>query len=335
MYLLNLSDGYKFPGNPFVLEIVLTAFGLAAITDSGSLSIFDPQSLKSGPRQTISTGHSAIKLLRGFQAAECIVCTAAEDGKVCIWDLRLADHTPVAQLSDGPTGIQALTCSPASNTIAVGTDFENHQASVILWDIRSPSAPKTRYSNVHSDDITELKFHPFQPAHLLSGSTDGLVNILDTAVTDEDEVVVQTFNHNASIHRAGFLTDTEIFALSHDEKFALYSTAESVERGVATQDFGDMRTTLECQYVANVFPQPNGAGAIIGAGACEQEMFGLVHLSRGAGGVESWVLDKKNSVGLPGAHGQEVVRSFCFLDSQHLVLSGGEDGCVKAWSPAT
>lgn len=197
--------------------------------------------------------------------------------------------------------------------------------------MRNPGAPRTKYSDVHSDDITELRFNPSQSHLLLSGSTDGLVNILDITNSDEEEVIVQTFNHNASIHRAGFLNEKELFALSHDEKFALYSTADYIERGVAIQSFGDMRSTLQCQYVANVFPKMNGAGAIIGAGESEQKIFGLVHLGRDNQG--KWSLDLESSVGLAGAHGEEIVRSFCFLDQQQIVFSVGEDGCVKSWQP--
>lgn len=95
------------------------------------------------------------------------------------------------------------------------------------------------------------------------------MNICDTRITDEDEVVIQTFNHDASIHHAAFLNDTEVFALSHDEKLALYDMSESRENGAATTDFGDMRNVLGCQYIANVFSKANGAGAVIGAGALE------------------------------------------------------------------
>ena len=114
-----------------------------------------------------------------------------------------------------------------------------------------------------------MKFHPENPDILLSGSTDGLVNICDTRISDEDEVVIQAFNHGASIHHAGFLTRTEAYALSHDEKLALYDMAEDQENGSAMIDFGDARTLLDCQYVANLSPKQDQAGAIIGAGSQE------------------------------------------------------------------
>lgn len=114
-----------------------------------------------------------------------------------------------------------------------------------------------------------MNFHPGHGHILLSGSTDGLVNICDTTISDEDEVVIQAFNHGASIHHAGFLSNTEVFALSHDEKFALYDMAEDEQKGSATRDFGDTRELLRCQYVANVSPKLHQAGAVIGAGSQE------------------------------------------------------------------
>lgn len=162
-----------------------------------------------------------------------------------------------------------MACSPSTQTIAVGTELQNHTASIFLWDVRSTPSPKAHYQEVHSDDITELAFHPTQPAFLLSGSTDGLVNIYDTRITDEDDLTLQTFNHNSSIHHAKFLTDTEVVALSHDEQFALYDMDEGRENGDAAQSWGDLRSVLGCQYVADVMGKTDGSGAIIGAGAQE------------------------------------------------------------------
>jgi hypothetical protein len=61
-------------------------------------------------------------------------------------------------------------------------------------------------------------------------------------------------------------------------------------------------------------------------------MFQLFHLSKGPTG---WDLDRRSIVGLPGAHGSELVRSFCFVDEEQVVFTAGEDGYVKAWRPGS
>ena len=116
--------------------------------------------------------------------------------------------------------------------------------------------------------LDQLNFHPTSANVLLSGSTDGLVNVCDTSIADEDEVVIQAFNHG-SVHHAGFLNNTEVYAVSHDEKFALYDMADSQENGSAIWNVGDIREALKCQYIANITPKLGDNGAVIGAGTQE------------------------------------------------------------------
>lgn len=135
--------------------------------------------------------------------------------------------------------------------------------------MRSPSRPLQNYIECHSDDVTEVKFHPTLPRCLLSGSTDGLVNIYDTSISDEDDALVQVQNHGSSINHAGFLSNSDFFALSHDETF---SVCHLNEQGDSTDEssptaFGDLRSKLDCEYVVDVIPSGSGGvGAIVGAG---------------------------------------------------------------------
>ncbi|KAL8636658.1 MAG: hypothetical protein Q9228_005971, partial [Teloschistes exilis] len=94
-------------------------------------------------------------------------------------------------------------------------------------DSRATSQPLLQYVESHSDDVTELAFHPSQTSCLLSGSTDGLINLYDTTITDEDDALIQVFNHGSSIAHADFLSDHEVFALSHDEIFSIYDLKDS------------------------------------------------------------------------------------------------------------
>jgi WD40 repeat protein len=271
MYQLTCTDGYKYPGSEptYVLDIIPLATGLAATSSNQRLCIFDPLRLSQGPLKTIQTNHGNLTTAKAYSTNDSIIATAGENGTISLWDLRLDPSKAQAlQIGGNHPSILSLACSESTNTLSVGTEFADHQASILIWDLRSPSSPKTTYTEVHSDDITELTYHPTNPSLLLSGSTDGLINICNTTITDEDEVVIQTLNHG-SVHRAGFLNETEVFGLSHDEKFALYDVAEGVDSGSATLDLGDVRGVLGCQYAANVFAKVNGAGAVIGAGSHE------------------------------------------------------------------
>ncbi|KAG5954235.1 hypothetical protein E4U58_000123, partial [Claviceps cyperi] len=254
MYSLANVVEHRFlgPEDVYVLDLQRTAAGLVAISSDQHLSLFGPGRIENGPISSWRTQHGNLTTLSLFDAQESVVCTAGEDGTV-------AANAPIL----------SLACSPSTKTIAVGTELQDGAALLHLWDVRSVPAPKAQYQDLHSDDITKLAFHPSEPAVLLSGSTDGLVNIYDTRVADEDEMTVQTFNHNASIHHAEFLTSTEVMALSHDEHFSLYDVAEERENGDALQVFGDLRTMLGCQYVASVAMKSDGRGAVVGCGSQE------------------------------------------------------------------
>ncbi|KAG5970618.1 hypothetical protein E4U55_001541 [Claviceps digitariae] len=321
----------------YVLDLHRTSAGLAALSSDQHLSLLSPARLADGPVRKWRTQHGNVTALRVYDEAAGVVCTAGEDGTVGVWDLRGAGEAArVAQFKAADAPILSLACSPSTKTIALGTELQNHSASLHLWDLRClPGCPKAHYQDLHSDDITELAFHPSDPAVLLSGSTDGLVNIYDTRVPDEDELTVQTFNHNASIHHAAFLNSTEVLALSHDEQFALYDVAEERQNGDAVQSFGDLRSVLGCQYVAGVTVKADGSGAVVGCGAQDQQLFELIFLAKNQHGDPKWVFDRHNSVGLPGGHGDELVRSFCFFDDAQLVFTAGEDGTVKAWRPGS
>ncbi|CAH0014990.1 unnamed protein product [Clonostachys rhizophaga] len=327
MYTLTTTDEHLFGSDVYVLDLLRTPSGrLVSISSDQKLSLLNPASLSKGPISSFQTDHGNLTTMRLF--GDNVVCTAGENGNVGVWDLRAGAQ--VVQFATSEAPLASLACSPETQTIAVGTELHNHEASILLWDVRSAPVQKAAYHDLHSDDITTLTYHPSNPNVLLSGSTDGLVSVHDTSIADEDELTVQTLNLNASIHRAGFLGPSLVYALSHDERFAIYDISEAQGSGDAIRDFGDLRGYAECQYVADIVPKNDGSGAIVGAGAQDKQTFELMFLTNYQG---SWEVNRANSVGLPGAHGEEIVRAYCFFDESQMVFTGGEDGKVKAWRP--
>ena len=129
-------------------------------------------------------------------------------------------------------------------------------------------------STENNDDITDVHFHPSRRNHLLSGGIDGLVSIFDTNVEDEDDSLLQVVNHGP-IHKAGFLSDEAVFALSHDEQFSIHAVTSDAETAIllpgslsenanpATSDippvhFGDLRPVLHCDYAIDVLQVDGG-----------------------------------------------------------------------------
>ena len=78
------------------------------------------------------------------------------------------------------------------------------------------------------------------------------MNIYDINITDEDDALLQVFKHS-SIHHAGFIGEDRVYALSHDEVFAIHNLNDSEDAETKSSvEFGDLRPVLGCDYVVQV-----------------------------------------------------------------------------------
>ena len=131
-----------------------------------------------------------------------------------------------------------------------------HHLIDCLTYVRDRRQNKKRWVNAeNNDDITALQFLHRRTNHLLSGGIDGLVSIFDTNIAEEDESLLQVVNHGP-IHKAGFLSDRTIYALSHDENFSIHPVTvdneSDMENEPAPVIFGDLRPAIPCEYVIDI-----------------------------------------------------------------------------------
>jgi WD40 repeat protein len=108
----------------------------------------------------------------------------------------------------------------------------------LFWDLRNLKDIPTTFTDCHSDDITQVVFHPSNDTQLLSGSTDGLVCCYD--LTDEGEdASLQHIMKADSIDQLGFFgPDNHYFyAITHIDTFHLYD----VNSGDVIREYGDVR----------------------------------------------------------------------------------------------
>lgn len=98
------------------------------------------------------------------------------------------------------------------------------------------------------------------------------MNIYNTTIPDEDDALVQITNHGSSIHHAGFLTDTQLYALSHDEDFSVHPLISQDDEAAAQEEdhaptkFGDLRGLLNCEYIVDIITPSENGNTIIAAG---------------------------------------------------------------------
>ncbi|KIV96882.1 hypothetical protein PV10_00696 [Exophiala mesophila] len=296
----------------YIFTILPTADrGIVAITSNNHLYLLDST--------TLQTSHAVTpknlpKNLTSLVVADdgCSAICGGVDGLVSIFDVRTR-----AQIGQFQTGkpINVLACR--GNDLAVGSE-----TVVSVWDRRQS---KPRWQNTeNNDEITALDFHPLRNNILLSGGDDGLVSIFDTLITEEDDSLLQAVNHGP-IHKAGFLGPDELYALSSDQNLALHSLTldDSDLDKPASDQLGDLRPKVPCEYVIDVFP--SGPDYVTACGSHSHSQVDLVKVRRGIG------LDLTRRVVLHGAHGGEIVRSIYVDEQTGVVFTAGEDGQVAAF----
>lgn len=90
------------------------------------------------------------------------------------------------------------------------------------------------------------------------------MSLFDNNIVEEEDSLIQAISHGP-IHKAGFLGDHRIYALSSDQNLAVHSvlTPEDQEDPSPVL-FGDLRPTIPCQYVIDV--QKHGEDIVVVAG---------------------------------------------------------------------
>ncbi|KAF2651837.1 WD40 repeat-like protein [Lophiostoma macrostomum CBS 122681] len=341
-----LSSGLGLPPNSYIYKLISTSprhdpysysqtDQLAAISSDDSLRIFDPATLNIVPNGIINAVNESVTCLeRADDPASNLIATAGRDGYIHIWDKRTQQKA--LRIESPYKLISALTCNTPRNFLAAG--IENPEdgpgvCPVYIWDQRNISAPQLSFTESHTDTITNLKLHPDLPTLLLSGSTDGLINIFDTSKPDEDDALYQVINHRSAVAHAGFVyPSTDIYALGTDETmsfYALQSQSEDEEEP-APRVFGDVREGLGCEYVVKM--HWIGDEAFIAAGKHSSSTLSLNPVTKRAeGGPLGYEYDLGRAATLEGAHGEEVVRDVFTDVHAHTTYTCGEDGYVRAW----
>lgn len=102
-----------------------------------------------------------------------LLISASADGVAAVWDVRTREAAP--QLTARLPAFEPLFSADLLGTaLAVGG-----KPSVAVFDTRYPRAPVGQCTDVHTDEVTQVRFHPARPGYLLTGSEDTFINCFD------------------------------------------------------------------------------------------------------------------------------------------------------------
>ncbi|KAH9180037.1 WD40 repeat-like protein, partial [Lactarius sanguifluus] len=279
----------------------------------------------------------AIAVVGSYYVASAAIISSGMTGVVRVWD----DRTGAASIEMPFEGKQRtlLSCDVSSDglTVAAGTELQEDDALILYWDPRHPSAPLRKHTSTHADDITTVNFSRSSERSrklLLSGSTDGLVSISNAEESDDDEAVLHVGNLGCSISQTGWIgagngtrkgvwaaTDMETLSLWSDE-LDLNNDLDIRGPSVHTQ----ARTWVTDYLIGCHASDDSGLSVFVGS---DEGDIALLRNADFHDRASPWSLDRVWT-----GHHKGVVRSALLDERANVLLTGGEDAVVLAWSCA-
>ncbi|XP_049626401.1 WD repeat-containing protein 89 [Suncus etruscus] len=326
-YLLGIDTSKTMQTEKGSLVAVLCSNGSVRIYDKERLEVLREFSARSGFLNGIKFANSCDHLYSS--------CT---DGTVKCWDARLASEKPIQLFKGYPSNIFiSFDINHNDHVICAGTEKIDDDALLIFWDARMTSQdisstkdPLGAYSETHSDDITNVCFHPTNPSMVVSGSTDGLVNVFDISLDNEEDALVTTCNSVSSVSSIGWSGKDykEIFCMTHDEGFYWWDLNHL--------DTDQPLTCLNIQDVREVIKVKEGPLDYLIGGLYHEKMDKLFVV----GGANTGSIHLMNCTtsglvhvtSLQGGHAA-TVRSFSWNMHDNSLLTGGEDAQLLLWKP--
>lgn len=193
------------PDDPsYILDLSLSPIDLIAVSCSNhAVRLHAKETLRVLGEYQGHTG--AVFGVRFSPPLPNLLFTGSSDGTVRSCDVRQPGSSAVRVFrSDPDHAYCSFDVSCNDTVVCAGTEQLGEDSFLVFWDSRMVGSGAKKdgllgvYSESHSDDITAVRFHPKQADRLASGSTDGLVNVFDLSLGQEDDALVTTCNCDSS-----------------------------------------------------------------------------------------------------------------------------------------
>lgn len=214
---------------------------------------------------------------------------AEASGNIYLYDIRSKPTHVQTFQADAIDTVKPYTCfdmNADESLLCAGTEKTQDECHLKLFDVRKWST-LTTFTDSHSQDFTQVKFHPNKRNVLASGSTDGLINIFNVTETNEDDALEYCVNTESSVQtinwhlRNSDMEDSSVtgdlltcITDTHDFQLIDVDESEIIFQAKRNQIVKHMMRTNEDEcYLSNCHSAMNGdifllAGSHGNAGEC-------------------------------------------------------------------
>ncbi|KAM9786966.1 WD repeat-containing protein 89 [Syngnathus typhle] len=317
----------------YLLDMALHPAGAASAASCSDLALrlYDQATL-----QLVGECRGHISRVCGLTFAHArhdLLYSASEDGTVRAWDVRRPGGT-AAQVfrGDRTHSFCSFDLSCGDVLLCAGTSLVDEDSLLMFWDSRKPNTvPLGVYSESHSDDITQVRFHPHDKDRLASGSSDGLVNVFDLRRGSEEEALLCTCkDDSAAVSVCWAEADgSHLLCLSPDEGLRLWDLRQlDTDRPLAV---------FSCPDVRHLELVPGGRRLDYLVGGAWLEGAGKLLVVGGDKGGDVCLMECDGDglhllASLHGGH-TATVRCFVWDEVRGMLITGGEDARLLLWKP--
>ncbi|XP_034246533.1 WD repeat-containing protein 89 [Thrips palmi] len=304
---------------------------IATASSNFSSSLYDLESLQS--LAVFEEHTSPITNLRFHPNDPNQLISSSTDGTIRFWDTRKSGKS-VLTFKDDTAGSGKLKpflsfdISKSGHFLCAGTEVFDGDAFLVFGDARSCKV-LGGYWESHSDDITQVSFHPLIPDNVASGSSDGLINIYDLKKDTEDDALVDSLNTESTVDKLTW------YLLNGTHK-GIACILDTMDVQLWTQDGAAPISTFSRKHVANSTGWKASKSNIINIHQTSSE--DLLFLAGGSVKESDrlallQVKDKDLLVEseLPG--NKQRVRCSWFHPESGSLVTAGENGIISHWRP--
>ncbi|XP_041984576.1 WD repeat-containing protein 89 [Aricia agestis] len=261
-----------------------------------------------------------------FSPKEDYLLYSAGHDLLKLWDTRTSGQCvqEYKNETEVPREYESMDVSCTARVLCAGSRLQQDDAYLVFWDQRKPE-PLGGYWNSHTDDVTQVKFHKNKQETLISGSSDGLINIYNIMEPNEDDALIYSMNCEVAVERLTWLDDSTVSCVTQSSDLQLWNmeTGDMI-RSYTRDKIGRSikRSRVDDCYVVDAFRDADGQScALAGSYGADGNTLRSVTIS-----------DKKVAPRTDYDKNKQIVRCCHYDDVRDLMVTTGESGLVSVWS---
>lgn len=263
---------------------------------------------------------------------ENLIYTGSQNEFIRLWDLRQSGDcvkhfkdTSSEAGSEKPLLSFDISCD--GRFLSGGTEL-SEDAFLLFWDVRSTDL-LGGYWESHTDDITQVMFHPSETSKMVSGSTDGLVNVYDISQPTEEDALLFSLNTESSVEKINWHERERqqwyLSCITHTYDIKIWNQDEAIPYEFSREKLApSAHVDADSLYVAGIHSLKDSNELLFLVGSNERK----------GDCLRSVKMDQKKLKPVTQFTGnKQIVRCSWYDPSSELLLTAGESGILSLWKP--